>query len=255
MAQRKTEIIIARVDTGRVTACIKGTQPLICNRMSQKAKRGLIQPRQAMSRAEKGHTRKHDVYEEFRESPVVLPAGAPTLLAVPAPAFKGALRGAALRTPGGNKTEIGQMTWIAGYDVPVYGIPQLFMSVVRNSDIARTPDVRTRAILPRWACQVEISFVQPMLNETTVLTLLSNAGVLMGIGDYRQEKGAGNFGAFELTNPDDADYLDILATGAREAQLQALTDPEPFNEETEDLLKWYEAEIERRGFSAEPQGS
>ena len=64
-------------------------------------------------------------------------------------AFKRAIATAALRTPGGNKTEIGQLVSIAD-PVFVWGIPSLHSAMVRQGGISKTPDVRFRPIFPRW---------------------------------------------------------------------------------------------------------
>ena len=84
------------------------------------------------------------------------------------------------------------------------------MAIVRSADMNRTPDVRTRAILPRWACQITISYAIPLLKEAQITNLLAAAGFTVGIGDYRQEKGKGSYGQYSLVAPDDANYRDIM---------------------------------------------
>ncbi len=44
------------------------------------------------------------------------------------------------------------------------------MSVVRSADIGKTPDIRTRAILPAWAARITVTYVTPKLTANAVLT-------------------------------------------------------------------------------------
>ena len=68
-----------------------------------------------------------------------------------------------------------------------------------------------------------------------------------GVGDWRPEKGSGNFGQFELVSEDDADYLRIIETGGRQEQIDAMESPTPYDQDTEELLEWFNDEIDRRG--------
>jgi len=67
-------------------------------------------------------------------------------------------------------------------------------------------------------------------------------------GDWRPEKGAGDFGQFRIANDDESELLDILAGGGRQAQIAAMKDPVPYDLETSELLAWYDVEAARRGF-------
>jgi hypothetical protein len=68
------------------------------------------------------------------------------------------------------------------------GVPKIFSSITRSADINKTPDVRTRAIVPKWACKVDITYVRPVLNHTVISNLFATAGITMGVGDWRPEK-------------------------------------------------------------------
>ena len=68
-----------------------------------------------------------------------------------------------------------------------------------------------------------------------------------GVGDWRPEKGSGNFGQFELVSEDDADYLRIIETGGRQEQIDPMESPTPYDQDTEELLEWFNDEIDRRG--------
>jgi hypothetical protein len=243
------EIQILEVVKGRMDFCILGTSPLIMNRMSQKVWFELLAPKGKKTAVEKASSLKHDPIKEFRDSPYrIADEKAPTLLALLPTAFKRAMGTAALDTPGAKKAQIGRLVYIEGEQLPVYGVPKVFMAITRSADMNRTPDVRTRAILPEWACSLSITFTKPILREQSIANLLAAAGFQSGVGDWRQEKGSGSYGSFKLVADDDKDFKRIVATQGRAAQQAALDEPEAYNEETREMLGWFDAEIARRGF-------
>lgn len=233
---------------------VVGSMPKLYNAVSEKAKRELLLPSGHRNRAAREASLKHEPLIEFRNSVYRFDTdNHETRLCVPATAFKAALLSAALRTPGVMKTEIGQLLYVrscieeAPDYIPLYGIPQMSMMVVRNSDIGHTPDIRTRAILPWWCCEFRLIFTKPLLTALACYNLLATAGMICGVGDFRQEKGKGSYGQFELTTPDDKRYQEIMRSGGREAQDAALGGPEFYGSETAALYAWFQEEIERRG--------
>lgn len=246
-ATTTTTLDIVPMAQGAATYVIRGVQPLICNRLSEKAKRELLLPggprRTAASRAQ---SLKHDPLQEYRDSPYTLREDAPTRLAMLGTMFKGAIRTAALDTPGAYKTQIGRLVHPADNRIPVFGVPQLFMSVVRSADMAHTPDIRTRAILPEWVCLLSLRWMEPIITQTAVSTLLTQAGFSVGVGDWRPEKGAGIYGQFTITDMDDPDVIRLMRDGGRAAQDAALAEPVFHDDETEELYAWYTTEIAKR---------
>lgn len=248
-AKKDEQISVMKVTTGKVEFCVLGETPIILNRLSEKTQRQLLLPPVRKNNAARASQLKHEPHEEYRSSPYKsADDNGPTRLLFPSAGFKKAMSSAALDTPGSQKAQIGRLTWVEGDYVNLYGIPELFMAPVRNSDIARTPDIRTRAIIPKWACRVSISYVMPILRETPVVHLLSNAGIMRGVGDGRQEKGTFNFGRFQLVDADNKEFLEIIKAGGREAQDKALAQPAAYDAETAELLTWFVAEAARRGF-------
>lgn len=252
MAKKETnaEISILELHTGFATVRLLGTTPLIFNRMSEKAKRELLMPKGRKSAADRAQMLKHVPLEEYRASVYRNAGDKATRLAFPAPGFKGAFATSALDIPGAKKTEIGRLTWVKGYQVDIFGVPKIYMTGVRSADMNKTPDIRTRAIVPEWACQLTIGFVRPNLNETAISRLIAAAGIIVGIGDFRQEKGKGDFGRFCIVDekhPGWKDYQRIMKTGGRAAQDAALANPEAFDPETEELLAWFTEEVVKRG--------
>jgi hypothetical protein len=238
-------IEVEPLKVGSMDVWIKGITPLLCNRMAGKAMRELLFPKGRKTTAEKQQLLKHDPLNEYRNSMTLQPGNGPTRITFPAPAVKGAMATAALETKGTNKTQIGRLVWIKGYSLPVYGVPQLHMSIVRSADMNKTPDVRTRAILAEWCMQVTIQYVKPQLSEQAIMQLLCNGGIIVGVGDFRQEKGKGNFGQFEVVTK--ADCKDIIKRGGRVAQQKAVDEPTCFDAETEELLAWFQEEVKTRG--------
>jgi hypothetical protein len=243
-----TEVVIHQINTKTISVCILGTRPVVLNRASEKAKRELLLPAGRKTEADKQANLKHDPLAEFRAAPYTLPEPEePTFLAGRADWFKGAMMTAALDLPGAKKTQIGRLVLVEGEKLPLWGLPECFMAIVRSAGIEKTPDVRTRAIVPRWAMELTVSFVSPMLNERSVINLLAAAGVTAGVGDWRPEKGKGTFGQFVVCDPEDERFLAVKAEGGRAAQMRAMGEPVSYDDETGEMLAWFEQEVRRRG--------
>lgn len=253
-AKADATIDIIKIEKPSVTLMIRGTTPLIMNRMSEKARRELLMPKGRKTAADKASSLKHNPLEEFRASPYILrDESAPTLLSVTAGTFKGAMGTAALDLPGARKAQIGRLVYIETEPnhqnlIPIYGEPQLLMSVTRSADMNRTPDIRSRVIIPDWCALVTVSYVAPTLRQQAIVNLMAAAGITAGIGDWRPEKGKGSYGQFEIVSTDDKDAKEIIKTWGRKAQTAAMAQPAPYDLETEELLSWFEEEAPKRGF-------
>jgi len=68
---------------------------------------------------------------------------------------------------------------------------------VRNVVVNRARIMRTRPRFDRWRLKFEIELDESIVNEDDFITALNNAGSLVGICDYRPEKG-GKYGRFEV---------------------------------------------------------
>jgi hypothetical protein len=240
-------IEVEPLKVGSMQIWLKGRTPLICNRMAGKAMRELLFPRGRKTAAEKQQLLKHDPLNEYRNSMSTRPGKGKTRVVFPSPAVKGSMATAALETKGTNKTQIGRLVWVTDYSCDLYGVPQLFMSVVRSADMNKTPDVRTRAIFAEWCMPVTVQFVKPQMSEKAIMQLLSNGGIIVGIGDFRQEKGKGNFGQFSVAI--EAECKDIIKNGGMKQQDAAIKKPTCFDAESEELLAWFQAEVKSRGKS------
>lgn len=247
--KKKEETIdIIEVSQGRIDFCVLGKTPFICHAMGKKVREELLLPSPRKNAAQKAANLKHNPPEEYRDSIYrAMTDDSPTRILTPAMMFKAAMASVAIDIPGAAKAQIGRLTYVNGDYINLYGIPQIYIKPMRMADINRTPDMRTRAIMPEWACNISVTFVKPIMKETPVANLLAAAGIMRGVGDSRVEKGKGNFGQFELVSADNKDFKRILKAGLKE-QDEALKNPKPYDAETADLLTWWEAEAKRRGF-------
>lgn len=249
MAVKKNEgLHIDALKQGRVTLRMIGSTPFYFNAMSAKAKRSLLIGGGRKTAAEKKEL-KHDPEEEFRSSIYRAQSGE-TLLCFPAPGVKAAMATAALETPGVTKAAVNRLIFLPEQKIRVWGKPYLKMDVVRSADINKTPDVRTRAFLPRWCAEVDIAFVTPTLSAHSIVSLLANAGAVCGLGDFRQEKGKGSFGTFSVHGSEDMgdwqEVWDDIAAEGRDVQVAAMDSPECADQDTQDLMDILEEERARR---------
>lgn len=245
----QTEISTIEIKMERVEYHVLGTTPIILNCLPEKARHQLLLPAPRKNQAEKASTLKHNPFEEFAASPYkIADESAATYLAHLSTAFKKAIASTALDLPGAKKAQLSRLMWVEGEKVGIFGIPKLHMAVTRSADMARTPDVRTRCIVPQWAAIVTVAFPVPILKESVVSQLFSAAGMIQGVGDWRPEKGSGTFGQFTLVDDDDPRFAEIMKNGGRAAQKAAMLEHEPYDEDTAELLSWFVSEAERRGF-------
>lgn len=239
-------ITINPPQTDNATFCVLGRTPLIINRMSEKAKHDLMGVKSKVSVSERNSTLKHDPPAEFRASVHTSPTG-PTRLVFPSAAFKGAMATAAIEAGGMAKTSVNRLCYVEGEAVALFGVPEMFSCIVRTPDIKRTPDVRTRAILREWACFINVRYVKSCISGQALANLLIWAGEIIGVGEFRQEKGKGNYGTFSLVDPTDPKFQSIVAGGGRQAQDDALAAAMPYNDETAELLAWFNVEAPKSG--------
>jgi hypothetical protein len=247
MAAKKDQTInITGLMSGEVKLRVLGRTPLIQNRMSQKTRMILLTGGGKKTAAEKKAI-KHSPIEEYYNAAEHLRDG-PTAVGIRSAAFKNAMCNAALVTEGVAKTHVQKLVFIEDEYCPLYGTPELRMAVVRSADMNRTPDIRSVPIYPKWATEVKIRFIAPHLSAVDVATLLRNAGLAIGVGDGRQEKGKLSFGGFDVFAEEDTpqEWHDIVASSGRDVQTAALQSPEPYDIETGELFKFYEEEVVRR---------
>lgn len=251
MAKKKTNetITIVPVDTEEVAFCIVGTSGLLHNRLPEKARHQLLLPQG--SRRDSGKL-KHDVEKEYFSS--IYRSTNPddaTFVQMLGAAFRNAMQTAALELPGVTKAQVARLIWVVEDRISIFGLPQLHMGIVRQAGINKTPDVRTRAYMPKWAAVVPVRFVTPQFATDGVANLLAAAGTFVGVGDGRNEKGALSHGLWRICSEQDPDFVQICKEGGREAQERRMTiDLDAVlagesevalcnTDETQDLYAWY----------------
>ena len=240
------EIIIERISVGEASVWIKGETPLVYNAMSAKVKGELLMPKGKKTAGEKATTMKHEPLTEYRSSVYRRRGDGPTRLVFPAVSFKCAAVGAVRHLNAGlTMMQMKQLLWVPEDQIDIYGVPQMFMAVVRSADINHTPDIRTRAIVPQWCCNIRLRYVSANISDVAVARVLEAGGLLNGVGDFRQEKGKGNYGQFSLC--DAKDVADIVKKGGMKQQDAALEKPEYYDSDTEELNEWFLEERKIRG--------
>ena len=241
-------ITIAEIQMNEMRFNLVGITPLMLHAMSGKSAGSLLFPAPKKNAAERATSMKHEPFEEFRAACYMFTDRdeKPTRLYMPGEAFHSAIAAAARDTAGANKTQVARLTNVPLHKIPVYGIPKLITAIVRSSDMARTPDVRTLPILEEWCCEVPVRFVISLLKEQSIANLFAAAGVIVGVGDGRPEKGKLSFGQWRLCNDDDEQFIKIKTKTTRASQDAAINKPEYFDLETERLISWFEAEKLRR---------
>jgi hypothetical protein len=242
-------ITITEIQMTEMRFNLVGLTPLMPHSASAHAKGQLLYPSPRKNAAERATTMKHDPFAEYRDAAYQfsdIEVGE-TRLYQPASSIKAAIRDVAIDMVGAKKSQIGRLTTIVGERLPLYGTTKLKTMLVRSSDMNRTPDIRTLPCLKRWAVpNVTVSFVGSLIKESSVANLMANAGIIIGVGDGRPQKGYFDFGTWRLAADDDEELLDIIATGGREAQERALAEAEFYDLETEKLIEWFQAEKEKR---------
>ena len=243
------------ITRGEICCCVKGASPLIFNTYRDKAMHELLMPGGGKTKSEKASTLKHNPYAEFRGSAHFLAPQSETLLALPSTAFKSAMMTAARDMDGLTGAGVGRNIYVQGSYIPIYGIPKLRMDMVRSAGMNKTPDVRTRCTVPEWACRLTVRFAKPVMRERIVANIVAAAGIISGVGDFRNEKGKGSFGEYELVSESDKDFKRIVKAGGRAAQVSAMNSPEFYDERTADLMTWWVDEAKRRGWEINADGT
>lgn len=239
---------IQRIEARSITFKLVGVTPIILNRQSEKAKRQLLLPALPQNKAQRTQTLKHDPVEEFRASAYVTRnnPNSLTYLHLPSGMFKQSTRQAAIDVPGATKAQIGRLVSLAAVEIHLWGVPYMKADMVRQAGIARTPDVRFRACVREWATSVTFNYIETLVSPISLANLVSAAGIICGIGDNRVEKGADSYGQFQIVRDDDEQWAEIVETGGRAVQIAAFENPLFYDDETRDLVEWFDAEIDRR---------
>ena len=244
------EMKIERLKRGSLDLCLLGVSPLMMKSISMKVMQSLFLPPPPKTAGTKKTTLKHDPYLEFLDA-AHTHEEKETLLCMPSRVFKKALCAVATDIPDSPaRAQLNRTIWVPDETVSVYGIPEIDLREVRMADQKRTPDVRSRPLLKKWAARVTVQFVPRLATAESLVNLMANAGLINGIGEDRPQKGGGGYGCWEVVNEDNKEFQRIVKECGREAQQKAMDDPEPSNAETAKLLSWFFLEARSREFEA-----
>ena len=124
-----------------------------------------------------------------------------------------------------------------------------------GGEAARAKHTARGKLLPRERVQMLLDPGTPFLEVAPLAALnmynndAPSAGVIVGIGDFRQEKGRGSYGCFAVSGPDGgewADYIAEIKREGRDVQQDALDNPEYADDETLELMEMLMDERQKR---------
>jgi hypothetical protein len=197
-------IEISRVPSETMLVPIVGTSPLIVHRFSEKARKQMLDAAQG----NKPPREPKDPEAEYRAAFHRLKDGKPGF---PATGFKAATVSAGRFFSGVTMTGLRQFLFFKG-EIGADGVPLVRIEGEprMREDVVTVnrggSDLRYRPEFSEWSAVLEIVFVSSMITQGSVLSLVDGAGLGVGIGDWRPEKG-GDFGTFRVDPTKDITVL------------------------------------------------
>lgn len=191
MAKSKTtdtiELPEMKIQEANIT--LRGTNPLIVHRFSEKAKRQMLDKQRGKAKSGK---EPKDPEADYEESLYRLPDGR---CGFPAIAFKAAVVSAA--NDGGIQKVLARRAFhIQGGElVPIKGTPQMREDMVRLN--GTTADIRFRGEFPQWEVTLNLTYNEGVISLEQLVNLFRIAGFGVGVGEWRPERN-GVFGTWEI---------------------------------------------------------
>lgn len=175
---------------------IVGKTPLIVHRFGEKARRMMLESMQkTKGKAVKAEREPKNPEAEFNASRYVMTDGRDGL---PAAAFKQAAVRAAKMVDGLTMADAKQLFFVCPTGVCPTGeqCVGIVGEPVMREDFVRVKnggtDLRYRAEYPDWSATLEIEFDPALVSADTVANLIARAGMTVGVGEWRPEKGGIN---------------------------------------------------------------
>ena len=194
MAFKKAETEVAIIKPANIqemTLSIKGTSPLVQNKMSEKQKRMMMEAMETTIKKPKSARAARDFEKDFQDAQHVSEDG---WIGIPCVAFRAAMVDACRLTKTISMV-IAKMAIFVKADgldkadgtplVRIYSPepPEMHMGMVRiQGDKA---DIRARPMWRRWGCKVTIRYDGDMVTGEGVLNLLDKAGKQVGVQEGR----------------------------------------------------------------------
>jgi hypothetical protein len=179
---------------------IVGTSPLIMHAWSEKAK-AMMRDKQQGKKAAKKEPK--DPRAEWNGGRLLNEAGRDCISAM---CFKNAIVDTASFIDGITKVQLRGSVFILGDLVPIdfdadptspdKKSPHMREDMVRVG--MGVADIRYRPEYRNWSCKLRIRHMANVISTQDVMTLLSTAGLVNGMGEMRPQKTGGSFGTFEV---------------------------------------------------------
>lgn len=186
----KEPIQLPRLDRRIARITIAGDEPLIVHRMSEKAKKQMLEKQQ--NKASKGREIR-DPHNEYRESLYVLPDGR---YGFKAHAFKlssvSACTSLKREIP---MTLVRQAFHVKGEFIVIEGEPEMREDVVKIG--MGTTMLRYRGEFKKWKTTLTIEYNARAMSLEQIVSLFELAGFGVGVGEWRPERN-GMFGRFRI---------------------------------------------------------
>jgi hypothetical protein len=214
---------------------IIGETPLITHAWSKKAKMEMLSKQLGVERVRATK----DPYQDYIDSMYRFDDGS---YGFPVVALKECIATATTDLEGIHKTQIFRNLFVTGkrgFQIAAFmdilspielGVlsspnpPVLREDMVNLSGMKKTPDLRYRAEFWPWAFRCNISYFSEFLSYESILNLLHQAGLRVGLGEWRQEKGGTN-GAFHPADKDEIKMVDKwLKQGHKEPEKMSVSD-------------------------------
>lgn len=198
----EAKLEIADIDVETVLVPIVGTASLIVHKFSEKAKRQMLDAMQG----KKSQKTVRDPAADYEAAFHRIKGGG---YGFPCTGFKQSIvSGARFYGKSVSMTELRQFLFLDGEWsddelapqklIRIEGEPRMREDVVRygmgSTDLAYRPEFR------EWSATLEITYVRSALSQSSLLSLISAAGIGVGVGEWRPlgKKSTGEFGTFKL---------------------------------------------------------
>jgi len=179
----------------KTTVRVRGIEPVITHRFSEKAKKQMLDKKQGRARAKKEAC---DPEAEFLAARYVNKDGKDCL---PSLAFKCAIVDAASFVEGVTKVAVRGAVFIPGEFVEIHYEERLMREDVVRVGMGAA-DLRYRPEYRNWYVDLPVHFTPNVISAEQLHHLIQLAGFSVGVCEWRPQRD-GQFGRFEIVNMDD----------------------------------------------------
>lgn len=203
-APTENKIYIPEIKSEWMIVTIRGDTPLICNRCSETTLQG-IEDKQTGKAANKKAPREPE--QEFMEHCHIIGGAQPNKetfaeqrFGFPAIGVKKSIATAAMRFADAEKVQMFGLIMVHG---PHMGLIEIKQTPVMGRDPVKPPMqnmmIAYRAYFDPWQMDVPVRYVASAITAEQVLNAFRWAGISVGIGSWRTERG-GDKGAFSIAS-------------------------------------------------------